>query len=76
MAEPYATVGVTVIDGGVMHARTWEVPAGVAAELGRRWTAVFGPPDEMLADPDAVAGDMLRTAEENGTVYMLRDGQP
>jgi hypothetical protein len=77
MAVLEATVGLTVIDGSgpepVMHTRCWWVPPELIGELADRLTALYGEPDEMIADPRVMAKAGQRTAEEDGTVYLTAE---
>lgn len=72
---PDATIGLTVIDDTgpepVMHARCWWVPPEIISNLAARLTALYGQPDEMIANPDLMARNGERSAKEDGTVYLL-----
>ena len=77
MPEMHATVSTSVIDESgpepVMHVRCWEVPAEWAADFAVVLTATCGQPDEMVADPRVMARNGQRSAEEDGTVYLIRE---
>ena len=70
-----ATIGLTVIDDSgpepVMHSRCWHVPPHLIDQLAATLTRLYGKPDEMIADPRAMAANGQRSAEEDGTVYLL-----
>ena len=72
-----ATVGLTVIDDSgpepVMHARCWWVPPEIIGTLADRLTALYGQPDEMIADPRVMHRNGQRSAEEDGTVYLMAE---
>ena len=72
-----ATPGLTVIDESgpepVMHARCWLVPPDIIEGLAAAMTLRYGQPDEMVSDPRAMARGAQRSAEEDGTVYLLRE---
>ena len=72
----HATLGLTVIDESgpepVMHSRCWYVPPGIIEDLAAAMTLRYGQPSEMVSDPRAMARGAQRSAEEDGTVYLLR----
>ena len=72
-----ATLGLAVIDESgpepVMHARCWEVPPDIIEGPAVSLTLRYGQPDEMVSDPRAMARGAQRSAEEDGTVYLLRE---
>ena len=72
-----ATLGLAVIDESgpepVMHARCWWVPPEIIDDLAALLTLLYGQPDEMIADPRVMARNGHRSAEEDGTVYLIRE---
>lgn len=76
MADP-ASIGLSIIDYSgpepVLHVRNWVIPAHLAATFAEQMTARFGQPDEMFGNPEALQRAGARTADEDGTVYMMAD---
>ena len=72
-----ATLGLSVIDEGgpepVMHTRAWYVPPDIIEGLAASLTLRYGQPSEMVSDPAVMAANAHRSAEEDGTVYLLRE---
>ena len=75
-----ATLALTVIDESgpepVMHSRCWPVPPGIIDGIAASLTLRYGQPDEMIADPRAMAANGQRSAEEDGTVYVIHGEVP
>jgi hypothetical protein len=72
-----ATLGLTVIDESgpepVLHARSWPVPPGIIETLAAAMTSRYGQPDEMIADPRVLEGNGQKSAEEDGTVFLIAE---
>ena len=77
MTETHATLGLTVIDESgpepVMHSRCWYVPPDIIEGLAAAMTVRYGQPSEMVSDPAVMAANAQRSAEEDGTVYLIRE---
>jgi hypothetical protein len=72
-----AALGLTVIDESgpepVMNSRCWYVPPDIIEGLAASLTLRYGQPSEMVADPRVMARNGHRSAEEDGTVYLIRE---
>lgn len=79
-AGRYASIGITIVDSTgpepVVHGRTWPIPAEAADQFAALYTAVFGQPDELIADAAKIHAAGERTAAEDGTVFSLQERTP